>query len=144
MLPHSSFVFRSLFQSLNINHCVFSKQTLAQSLLSARCRATFDWYSQGGFFSWLRCDLTTHHPSPDSQLSQLSFTYTLFWNMHAHIHRCMCLRPTRTHTQSNATVVTGFCSRLFPWLNFPGGSLNFSDICTHLTCMVFHTFISIS
>ena len=39
--------------------------------------------------------------------------------MHAHIHRHTCLRHTRTHTWSNATVVTGFFVPPFPWLNFP-------------------------
>ena len=49
-----------------------------------------------------------------------SFTYTFSWHMHAHLHRHTCLSHARTHTRSNATVVTGFCSS-FPlyWLNFP-------------------------
>ena len=38
--------------------------------------------------------------------------------MHAHIHGHTCLRHTRTHTRSNATVVTGFCSS-FPLAEFP-------------------------
>ena len=45
--------------------------------------------------------------------------------MHAHIHGHTCLRHTRTHTRSNATVVTGFCSSfplaefLFPLFSVP-------------------------
>ena len=47
-----------------------------------------------------------------------SFINTFFWHMHAHIHRRTCLRHTRTHTRSNAAVVTGFCSS-FPLAEFP-------------------------
>ena len=47
-----------------------------------------------------------------------AFTYTFSWHMHAHIHGHPCLRHTRTHTRSNATVVTGFCSS-FPLAKFP-------------------------
>ena len=47
-----------------------------------------------------------------------SFTYTFSWHMHAHLHRHTCLRHARTHTRSNATVVTGFCSS-FPLAEFP-------------------------
>ena len=47
-----------------------------------------------------------------------SFTYTFSWHMHAHIHRHTCLSHVRTHTRSNATVVTGFCSS-FPLAEFP-------------------------
>ena len=36
----------------------------------------------------------------------------------SHIHGHTCLRHTRTHTRSNATVVTGFCSS-FPLAEFP-------------------------
>ena len=46
------------------------------------------------------------------------FTYTFSWHMHAHIHSHTCLRHTRTHARSNATVVTGFCSS-FPLAKFP-------------------------
>ena len=38
--------------------------------------------------------------------------------MHAHLHRHTCLSHARTHTRSNATVVTGFCSS-FPLAEFP-------------------------
>ena len=37
---------------------------------------------------------------------------------HAHLHRHTCLSHARTHTRSNATVVTGFCSS-FPLAEFP-------------------------
>ena len=47
-----------------------------------------------------------------------SFTYTFSWHMHAHLHRHTCLSHARTHTRSNATVVTGFCSS-FPLAEFP-------------------------
>ena len=48
-----------------------------------------------------------------------SFTYTFSWHMHAHIHRHTCLSHARTHTRSNATVVTGFQCSSFPLAEFP-------------------------
>ena len=68
----------------------------------------------------LLCGQTNSH-GPHVRIALVyifSFTYTFSWHMHAHIHGHTCLRHTRTHTRSNATVVTGFCSS-FPWLNFP-------------------------
>ena len=43
----------------------------------------------------------------------LFFLIHFFWHLHAHIHCCTCIRHTRTHTRSNATVGTGVFFLLF-------------------------------
>ena len=70
-------------------------------------------FSQGVVFFLLSCQHLTA-----VCMHIFSFTYTFSWHMHAHLHRHTCLSHARTHTRSNPTVVTGFCSS-FPLAEFP-------------------------
>ena len=75
-------------------------------------------FSQGVVFFLLSCQHLTA-----VCMHIFSFTYTFSWHMHAHKHRHTCLSHARTHTRSNAAVVTGFCSSFSPWATSEKSSL---------------------